>query len=158
MAFEMGVMVPHAPTEKTFRRIRHLLRLGVLTSTSQMNYARNTVVSCEMNVRTAVRRAVSREDACEILDLIADSGRFMIDTWLTIVVADVKRNSSRGDRSAPDHVSRLVRATELFLKDYVTKLDNFVSRVFAQRYIILQDVLTALVLLQRIANIPTFLD
>jgi hypothetical protein len=154
MAFEMGMMVPHAPAEKSRKKIQHLLRLGVLATSHWIDYARNILIDCTSSVKTAVRRAMSREHACEILVSIARSGRLMFDTWSAIVIPHIRANSSRGDRRAPDHVSKLVRANELFLKDYVTKLDNFINRVFAQRYIVLQDVLTALVLMGRIANIP----
>jgi hypothetical protein len=84
----------------------------------------------------------------------ARSGKFLIDTWQEIVMHHVKTTSSRGNRRAPDHVARVTRANDLFLRDYLSKLDNFVNRVLLQRYITLQDVLTALVLVERIANIP----
>jgi hypothetical protein len=71
-----------------------------------------------------------------------------------IGIPHVRATSSRGDKRAIDHVARVELAYTLFLRDYMSKLDNFVRRVHAQRHLTLQDVLTALVLMQRIANIP----
>ena len=153
-AFVMGVMVPHPPGEKSRKRIQHLLRVGILATSPLMEYARNTVVGCTVTVRSTVVKALSREHACEIVSFIAQTGRTLINTWSTIVIPHIRATSSRGDRRAPDHFARIERANELFLKDYVSKLENFVQRVLCQRHITLQDVLTALVLVERIANIP----
>ena len=153
--FLNGRLVAYPPTEKSTRNVGHLLRLQSLADEAPT--AQETLTSCVEAVREWVTNARCRADALMIMESIADAGAHMSNRWLDIVLYNIKISpaSTRGNKKAPDSRARLHRANEIFLRDYLTKLTRFGQRVAGQQHISLNDVLTALTLLGRIAHIPS---
>ena len=147
-------MAADPPPEKCRDKIKHLLRLKVLAWPNHLDFARNMVMECTEKVHTAVKAAKSRVHACQILTIISRCGKALFDTWYAILILYIKDLSSRGNRRATYHRKRVQRANELFLLNYLRKLNNFLKKSSSRPHIDLQDVQTALVLLNRIANVP----
>ena len=147
-----GKLVGYPPPTEKLRNMGHLLRLQSLADDSET--AQNTLAQCVDAVRAWVDNTRCRADALIIMDAIVDTGASMSHRWRDIVLYNIKHSpmSTRGNKRAPDSRTRLHRANEIFLRDYGTKL---AQRVANQHYISLNDVLAALMLLGRIAQIPS---